>query len=101
MALCVSPPPQGFSQARCSSNILTAWPARASSAPHMEPDGPPPTIAISAMSFSLHLRRRARTARCRWAAAMPSSKQHALGAEAYDLGDRENHQGESSEEYST
>src|ERR1700739_513441 len=46
-ALCVSPPPHGFSQARCSSKILTLWPARANCSPHIAPDGPPPTIAIS------------------------------------------------------
>src|ERR1700686_1595289 len=51
MALCVSPPPQGFSQARCSSKMWTVLPARASCSPHIEPDGPPPTITISAMSF--------------------------------------------------
>src|SRR6266446_2102207 len=39
MALCVRPPPQGFSQARCSSKRLTWWPARASCSPHIAPDG--------------------------------------------------------------
>src|SRR5258708_39012024 len=48
-ALWVSPPPQGFSQARCSSKIVTVWPARANCSPHIAPDGPPPTIAISVM----------------------------------------------------
>src|SRR5215467_3354710 len=99
MALCVSPPPQGFSQARCSSKILTEWPVRASSAPHMEPDGPPPTIAISAMCFLADLRRRSHTARCRC-----SGRDAFSGAElrvVVTLSDGKNHQGESSEEYST
>src|SRR5713226_2301071 len=49
MALCVSPPPHGFSQARCSSKMATLCPARASCSPHIALEGPPPTIAISAM----------------------------------------------------
>src|SRR5580700_3133517 len=49
MALFVSPPPQGFSHARCSSKMLTECPARASCSPHIAPEGPPPTIAISAI----------------------------------------------------
>src|SRR5580692_6213819 len=51
-ALWVKPPPQGFSQARCSSKIWTLCPARASCSPHIAPEGPPPTIAISAMVLS-------------------------------------------------
>src|SRR5262249_51292267 len=69
-------------QARCSSKSFTEWPARASCSPHMEPDGPPPTIAISAIGFLADLSR----------FPFPSAKA---------LGDRENRQGESSEEYST
>src|SRR5437773_9402499 len=52
MALCVSPPPQGFSHARCSSKRFTLCPARASCSPHIAPEGPPPMIAISAMIVS-------------------------------------------------
>src|SRR5580704_14854091 len=47
MALCVKPPPHGFSQASRSSKISTEWPARASCSPHIAPEGPPPTIAMS------------------------------------------------------
>src|SRR6266849_145497 len=49
MALCVRPPPQGFSQARCSSKSVTSNPSRASRSPQMDPEGPPPTIATSRM----------------------------------------------------
>src|SRR5712692_3320833 len=49
MALCVSPPPHGFSQARCSSNSVTLKPAPASRSAQIEPEGPPPTMAISRM----------------------------------------------------
>src|ERR1700693_4182525 len=49
MGLCVSPPPHGFSHARCSSNMLTSCPASANCSPHIAPEGPPPIIAISDM----------------------------------------------------
>src|SRR5712692_8492720 len=52
MALCVSPPPHGFSQARCSSNSVTLKPAPASRSAQIEPEGPPPTMAISRMRTS-------------------------------------------------
>src|SRR5262245_41740014 len=81
MALWVSPPPQGFSQARCSSKIFTECPARASCSPHIDPDGPPPTIAISAMRSTRFL-----------PDPSPSSK---------PLCDGEDRQGEGREEYST
>src|SRR5256885_13887266 len=53
MALCVSPPPHGFSHARCSSKMATSCPARASCSPHMAPEGPPPTIATFDMGRPL------------------------------------------------
>src|ERR1700730_1942117 len=87
MALCVKPPPQGFSQARCSSKILTLWPARASCSPHIAPDGPPPTIAISAMVVS----------RCEPGIPFPDVEPRPVGP----LGDGEDHQAKTSLEYST
>src|SRR5579863_7872430 len=47
MALWVRPPPQGFSQARRSSKIVTWKPSRARRSPQSDPAGPPPTMAIS------------------------------------------------------
>src|SRR5216684_6728235 len=76
MALCVSPPPQGFSHARCSSKILTSCPASANCSPHIAPEGPPPMIAIS---DTLIARRE---------------------GQAF-LGDGEDHQAKSSQKYST
>src|SRR5271170_5066086 len=49
MALWVSPPPQGFSQARCSSKSVTSYPAEARRSPQIAPAGPPPTMAILRM----------------------------------------------------
>src|SRR5215469_1599664 len=90
MALCVRPPPQGFSHAKCSSKIFTEWPARASCSPHMEPEGPPPTIAIIAMK---------RSHRRSTPEAIRSYIGVALGRRS--LSDGEDRQGESSQEYST
>ena len=45
-ALCVSPPPQGFSQASFSSKRRTSRPPAASIAPAKAPAGPPPTMAM-------------------------------------------------------
>src|SRR5579859_5453714 len=76
MALCVSPPPQGFSHARCSSKMLTSCPAAANCSPHIAPEGPPPTIAISDMVMTRF-------------------------CEGLFSGDGEDHQAKSSEKYST
>src|SRR5256885_6308766 len=94
MALWVRPPPQGFPHARRSSKMSTEWPARASCSPHMAPEGPPPTIAISAIFlFSRVLAGNAcfagrGTCRVRMLLADRS-------------GDGENHQTKACEEYST
>jgi hypothetical protein len=42
----VRPPPQGFSQARCSSKRVTGKPADASRSAQRAPEGPPPTITM-------------------------------------------------------
>src|SRR5437762_13819056 len=94
MALCVSPPPQGFSHARCSSKRFTLCPARASCSPHIAPEGPPPMIAISAMIVSDRVPR----------FFLPTRKRTLKNC--YDdgqlpLGDGENHQAKTSQEYST
>src|SRR3979411_2566563 len=86
-ALCVSPPPQGFSHARCSSKILTLCPARASCSPHIAPDGPPPTIAISAMVVS----------RCEPGIPFRAGEPRPVGP----LRDGEDHQAKTSLDYST
>src|SRR4029077_1295501 len=92
MALCVSPPPHGFSQARCSSKILTLCPARASCSPHIAPEGPPPTIAISAMLVS----------RCEPRIPFPVAEPRPKGPSGdRPLGDGENHQAKTSLNYST
>src|SRR5215472_3305849 len=102
MALCVSPPPHGFSQARCSSNTFTLCPARASCSPHIEPEGPPPMIAISAITiFSL------RSANSSFEAKLAARKSFAHrtqmpGCSGYtSSGDGEDHQTKTSQEYST
>src|SRR6267154_5835329 len=92
-ALCVSPPPQGFSQARCSSKMLTLCPARANCSPHIAPEGPPPTIAISVM-FGSSLRSRTRSLRANLQAKRPFRPKSRSG-------DRENHQAETSQKCST
>src|SRR5262245_14813011 len=80
MALWVRPPPQGFSHARCSSKIFTECPARASCSPHIDPDGPPPTIAISDIK---------------------STRLVGFRLRAKPLRDGEDRQGKGREEYST
>src|SRR6266550_8025488 len=45
-ALCVSPPPQGFSHASFSSKSRTFFPLAASNSAASAPAGPPPTMAI-------------------------------------------------------
>src|SRR4029077_1881631 len=92
-SLCVSPPPQGFSQARCSSKMLTLCPARANCSPHIAPEGPPPTIAISVM-FGSSLRPRIRSLRANLR-EIGSFRQKSRS------GDGENHQAETSQKYST
>src|ERR1700675_3176637 len=89
MALWVRPPPQGFSQAKCSSKMVTLLPARASCSPHMAPEGPPPTIAISAIATSS------------WHAANPSGceTRHSVGL--VSLSNMDNQQAETLEKYST
>src|ERR1700680_720763 len=89
MALWVRPPPQGFSQAKCSSNMVTLLPARASCSPHMAPEGPPPTIAISAIVTSS------------WHAANPSGceTRHSVGL--VSPSNMDNQQAETFEKYST
>src|SRR4030095_7956616 len=62
--------------------MCTELPARASCSPHIEPDGPPPTITIAAIRFL------SGSSGMRLRAARPS-------------GDGENRQRKSSEEYST
>src|SRR5271156_456789 len=97
IALWVSPPPQGFSHARCSSKILTVCPARASCSPHIAPDGPPPTIAISAISH-LARSRDIRSGRgTQFAMAQGDGAKQVKSA----LKQREDHQKESGQKYST
>ena len=52
-ALCVSPPPHGFSQASFSSKRRTSLPPVASNAAARAPAGPPPTIAMGCCAHIL------------------------------------------------
>src|SRR2546423_8114939 len=92
MALWVSPPPQGFSQARCSSKISTWWPARASCSPHIAPEGPPPMIAILDMVSRGQLR---------ISLAGNEISRESPHRPADYLGDGEDHQAKTREQYST
>src|SRR5271163_4110287 len=97
IALWVNPPPQGFSHARCSSKIFTVCPARASCSPHIAPDGPPPTIAISAISRLANFREVRFRARYPLAMALRGRGQTVKSPSKQ----RENHQAKSCQEYST
>src|SRR5438270_3289975 len=102
MALCVNPPPQGFSQARCSSNSLTLCPVRASCSPHMAPEGPPPMIAISTMNFlGLPLEPSVRCANAARDPLLRKDKRQKRSCGATPSGDGEDHQAKTSQEYST
>src|SRR4029077_16011089 len=77
----------GFSHARCSSKIRTLCPDRASCSPHIAPEGPPPTIAISDMFVS------------RWQLRSPQSCANSSGKSLSC--DGEDRQAKTAHEYST
>src|SRR5271163_4357961 len=97
IALWVNPPPQGFSHARCSSRIFTVCPARANCSPHIAPDGPPPTIAISAIS-GLANSRDIRSGRGTHFAMARGTRPKQVKSPSKQ---REDHQEESGQKYST
>src|SRR5437588_11987246 len=98
MALCVNPPPQGFSQARCSSNSLTLCPVRTSCSPHMAPEGPPPMIAISTMNFlGLLLERSVRCANAAWDPLLRKDKRQRHTCGATHSGDGTDHKAKASQ----
>src|ERR1700722_941883 len=82
--------------------MFTVCPARASSAPHIAPEGPPPTIAMSAIllfSDRVEVRRRGGPARVtpRLLARLPVGHRPKNGQST----DREDNHAKTSEEYST
>src|SRR6266481_2358451 len=73
--------------------MWTLCPARANCSPHIAPDGPPPTIAISVMFGS--------SPRPAFAPCARICRIKALSVQRACSGDGENHQAESSKKYST